>query len=87
MSVLSLAKGKEGESMSEVFNYAKLRGRIVEKCGSQASFASKTGISVVTLTQKLKGRVAFRNDEILRMAKVLDIPTSKIPDYFFCIEN
>lgn len=71
--------------MSGGFNYSRLRGRIIEKCGSQTSFADKVGISAITLTQKLKGRVAFRNDEILHMARILDIPVNEIPSYFFCL--
>lgn len=66
------------------FNYSRLKGRIVEKCGTQGAFANRVGISTVALTQKLKGRVAFKNDEIIHMARILDIPTSDLPRYFFC---
>ena len=46
--------------MGTQFNYNKLKGRIVEKLGSQTALATQMGISAITLTQKLKGRVAFK---------------------------
>lgn len=70
--------------MSIKFDYAKLRGRIVEKCGTQAAFAKKVGLSTVAVTKKLRGQVAFRNDEILKMAEVLDISLDDLRDFFFC---
>ena len=71
--------------MSIKFDYAKLRGRIVEKCGTQAAFAKKAGLSTVAVTKKLRGQVAFRNDEILKMAEVLDISLDDLRDFFFAV--
>ena len=71
--------------MSIKFDYAKLRGRIVEKCGTQAAFAKKVGLSTVAVTKKLRGQVAFRNDEILKMAEVLDISLDDLRDFFFAV--
>ena len=73
--------------MGAKFNYNKLKGRIIEKLGSQTALATQMGISAITLTQKLKGRVAFKNDEILHMSRILDIPSNDIPVYFFCNED
>ena len=73
--------------MGAKFDYRRLRGKIVEVCGSQTALATQMGISAITLTQKLKGRVAFRNDEILHISKILDIPVADIPAYFFCDES
>lgn len=73
--------------MGAQFNYNKLRGKIVEVCGSQTVLANQMGISAITLTQKLKGRVAFKNDEILHMSRILNIPSNEIPVYFFCDES
>ena len=69
------------------FDYSKLRGRIVEKYKSQGAFVKHISICDTTLTQKLKGRIAFRNDEIIQMAEKLDINKEEIPDYFFCTKN
>ena len=71
--------------MSIKLDYAKLRGRIVEKCGTQAAFAKKVGLSTVAVTKKLRGQVAFRNDEILKMAEVLDISLDDLHDFFFAV--
>jgi len=73
--------------MSTKFNYSKLKGRIIEKYGSQKAFVNDIPLGEVSLVQKMKGRVAFKNDEIVYMAEKLNIAKSEIPDYFFCTEN
>jgi hypothetical protein len=48
------------------FNYSKLKGRIIEKCGSQKAFAELLGITEGTLTSKLLGYTYFTQDEIFK---------------------
>ena len=38
------------------FNYSKLRGRIIEKYGSQSDFAKAFGCSDRTLSLKMNGK-------------------------------
>ena len=65
------------------FDYSKLKGKIVEKCGSQKSFAEKLGIAECTLTSKLMGYTYFTQDEILRSCDILGIGQDEIFLYFF----
>ena len=65
------------------FDYSKLKGRITEKCGSQTTFASKVGLSERSVSLKLNGLRSFRQSEIEKILKVLDIPQEEIGVYFF----
>ena len=67
------------------FNYQKLLGRITEKLGSQSEFARKMGLSERTISLKLKGKVPFKQTEILKASNVLDIEPSEISAYFFTV--
>ena len=65
------------------FDYSKLRGRIVEKCGSQKVFAELLGVSEPTLTAKLNCKRYFTQGEILKAAGILEILPEFITAYFF----
>ena len=69
-----------------VFRYNKLRGRIVEVCGTQAKFAEKIGQSEQNVTAKLAGRSSFTQDNIVTWCNALDIDQSDIGSYFFACE-
>jgi hypothetical protein len=73
--------------MATEFNYSRLRGRIIEKYGSQKAFVSVIPLGEPAFVQKMKGRVAFKNDEIMIMAEELGISKQEIPDYFFCTDD
>lgn len=66
------------------FNYSKLRGRIIEMYGSQKKLAEQMGTTNETLSRKMQGKAYFRQNEIYKMAKLLDIKTEQIDSYFFC---
>lgn len=68
------------------YDYRKLSGRIVEKFGSQALFATEMGFSEHTLSAKLNNKVGFKQKEIQRAVAVLDIPEAEISEYFFTIK-
>lgn len=65
------------------FKYNKLRGRIVEKFGSQAEFSKEIGQSEQIVTAKLAGRSSFTQDNIIKWSKALDIDQNDIGSYFF----
>lgn len=65
------------------FDYNKLRGRIVEKFGSQSKFAEKFGISENTMSLKLNNKVRFTSNDIVKMTDLLDIPPGEVGVYFF----
>ena len=63
--------------------YSKLRGRIVEKFGSQRAFAKKIGLSEQSVTAKLSGRTDFSTNEILEWCNKLGIEQTEVGIYFF----
>ena len=68
------------------FNYSKLKGRIIEKYGTQSNFAKEYGISNNTMSLKLNNQVRFTTDDIAKMVKLLDIDEREIGVYFFTLE-
>lgn len=65
------------------FNYSKLKGKIIEKCGTQKAFSELLGINEGTLTSKLLGYTYFTQDEILRSITELGIDPADTALYFF----
>ena len=63
--------------------YSKLRGRIVEKYGSQRSFAKALGKTEQTVIAKLNGKSEFSKADIIEWCNVLEIAEIDIPAYFF----
>lgn len=67
------------------FVYSKLKGRIVEICGTQKVFAEKMGMTECTLTSKLRGYTYFTQPEIFRAVKILEIDPATVTQYFFTL--
>lgn len=65
------------------YRYNKLRGRIVEKYGTQGKFAEALGLSNNSLSNKLNCKIGFSQDDILKWAELLDISSSDFYEYFF----
>jgi transcriptional regulator with XRE-family HTH domain len=65
------------------FEYNKLRGRIVEKYGTQAKFAQELGISPTAMSEKMTGKTMFSQKDIDQWRKLLDIDSDDIGNYFF----
>ena len=67
------------------FDYSKLRGRITEKFGSIKAFAEAYGLSNVTMSKKLNGKVAVSPEDIVKWSapELLDIQPSEYHLYFF----
>ena len=68
------------------FNYSKLKGRIIEKYGTQRNFAREMNLSEKTLSSKLKNITSWKNDDISRACDLLEIPMEEMPVYFFEVE-
>lgn len=68
-----------------MYSYHKLRGRIVEKYGTNAEFAKAIGITPVALSRKLNGKTGFSQDDIREWSSPehLDIKPEEYPEYFF----
>lgn len=65
------------------FKYAKLRGRIKEKYGTERRFSEVLGISQMTLSRKFSGKIQFSSNDIKQMSKLLEIPLEEAGQYFF----
>ena len=71
---------------SPVFDYSKLRGRIVEKFGVQSAFAEKMGMSDTTMSFKLTNKSYFTTAEIVTACSLLDIRFEDVVAYFFTLK-
>ena len=67
------------------YNYSKLLGRIVERCGTQAVFAEKMELSERSVSLKLNGKRAWKQLEIDKACEVLEIKKSEIDQFFFAL--
>lgn len=65
------------------YDYRKLRGRIIEKYGTLKDFAIDIGWSERTLSLKMNGKVFWKQPEISKATKLLEIPSSEVMEYFF----
>lgn len=65
-----------------MYNYNKLKGKIVEVYGNQVRFAQALAINEGTLSLKLKGKYDFTQSEILKSCKLLGIPMKEVSAYF-----
>lgn len=68
------------------FDYSKLKGRIREKYGNQEDFANAMGLTPTTISFKINGKAKWRQDEIVKAAKLLEISKKEIVEYFFNYE-
>ena len=62
--------------------YNKLRGRIVEKCGTVQNFAKKMGKTPYTIGKKLNGKSVWKNKEMELACELLDISKPEAYLYF-----
>ena len=67
--------------------YNKLRGRIVEKYGSQINFAKAMGMSETTLSYRMTGKLPWSQDEMVMAMDLLSVPIEEVADYFFCLDS
>lgn len=63
--------------------YNMLKGRIVQKFGTQGSFAEHIGKTEQTITAKINGRSQFSQEDIIEWCNALDIESEEIGEYFF----
>ena len=69
------------------FNYSKLRCRIVEIFGSQTEFSKAIKISERSLSLKMKGKVSWKQLEIVEAINLLGLEKDDIAEYFFTIKS
>ena len=65
------------------FKNNKLRGKIREVFGSEREFAKALGIGHNTLSGKINNKYEWKQQEIYKASKILNIPVEEIHAYFF----
>lgn len=68
------------------FDFSKLRGRIVEKYGSQTEFAKAIGWSERTLSCKMSGKIPWKQTDICSAIELLGLSRNDIQEYFFSMK-
>lgn len=63
--------------------YRRLRGRIIERYGTQGKFAKALGITDQTLTGKLSGRIQFSQEDIIKWSNLLGVEVNDVGAFFF----
>lgn len=66
-----------------MYKYRKLRGRIIERYGTQGEFAKAIGLSRTGLSNKLTCKSEFTQSDIVKWADKLGIEQDEYPSYFF----
>lgn len=66
-----------------MYDYSKLRGRIVEIFGTQIKFAIAMGWSERTLSLKMNGIRSWKQPDICKAIELLGLCNEDIPLYFF----
>ena len=64
-----------------IFDYRKLRGKIIEKCGTQYKFAQLMGLSKATITAKMQSKSSFTQDEISKAMEILSLSKDEVRKY------
>lgn len=68
-----------------MYDTSKLRGRIVEKYGSQSAFADASGNSVTFISQYMNGKTQLTQATMDKWIGLLDIADNDIRAYFFTL--
>ena len=74
-------KIKKGANM--VYDYSKLKGRIVEKFGTRKNFAKSLGVTTMAISKKLNNKTIWKQPEISKAMELLSISGEDIELYFF----
>lgn len=67
------------------YDYSKLNGKIIEKCGTRQKFAKLVGLSEKSVSDKMNGKVGWSQKQIEAARRVLGISEKDIPSYFFVL--
>lgn len=66
------------------FDYSILKGKIVEKFGTNKKFAQAINMPATSLSMKLNNKSTWRQEEIESARIALGISPDDICKYFFC---
>ena len=74
---------EDGKEKVMSYNFAKLRGRMVEKNVTCKDLADRIGMEPPGLSLRLNGKRQFRLNEVEEIVTALDIPEDQVAAYFF----
>lgn len=66
-----------------MYDYAALEARIKDKFHSKERFADRLGIGRTSLYHKLTGQSQFKQDEMIKAIKLLEVDEKELSVYFF----
>ena len=66
-----------------VYDYSKLKGRIIEKSGTRENFAKSLGVTKKSISEKLNNKTIWKQPEISKAMELLSISGEDIESYFF----
>ncbi len=66
-----------------MYDYSKLKDKILDNGYTQEQVANALNISKGAFSQKINGTVAFSQDDVVEISRLLKIPKTKLYEYFF----
>lgn len=70
------------------FDYSKLRGKIVEVCGSICNFSREMNITDAAVGNMLAGKTCWTSAKIIKACKILRVnDKQELCDLFFCTKS
>lgn len=73
-------------NLKVAYDYSKLNGKIIEIYGTRGAFAEAMEVSDRTLSLKLNNLTSWKQPEITKACKLLNLEQSEIQDYFFALK-
>ena len=70
-----------------LFDYSRLKGRIIEKFNTMAAFAEFIGVTPAMVTSKIASGSPFNTDTMVRWADALEIEQIDYGAYFCCVKS
>lgn len=70
-----------------LFDYAKLKGRIIEKFNTMAAFAEFIGVTPAMVTSKISSGTPFNTDTMVKWAQALELDITDYGAYFCCSKS
>lgn len=70
-----------------MFDTSKLKGRIVEKYGSQTEFAKAIGRTKAFVSYVINGKSQLTQEDVVDWANALDIAYDELHIYFFATKR
>lgn len=69
-----------------MFDYSRLRGRIVEKFGTLTAFYKNLSYTEEMAYRKINNRAGFSQEDIVEWCGILDIDLKDVGSYFYVLK-